>query len=106
MRLLSLLLLLCLSAGGASVSLIWDNSPDPTVIATRIYWGTASSNWTNFVSVPMPTNTVTVSNLLSGTTYYFVAIATDGVSNAVPSNEASTHIPPDHPNNLRIKSVQ
>lgn len=84
------------------VSLAWSNSPTPTVIATRIYYGVASGSYTNHLSVSVPSNTCTISNLQCGATYYFTAVATDGVDEAPPSNEVSTRIKPGKATGLTI----
>lgn len=94
------LLLCCLSCFAGTnpttgwVSLSWSNSPSPTVTETRIYYGVTTGTYTNFLSVPMPQNTCSVSNLACGFRYYFVAVASDGVDEAPPSNEVNAKIRP------------
>ena len=59
------------------VTLAWDPSPSTNVIANyKIYYGGASATYTNAVSAGTNT-TVSVSNLVEGTTYYFAATAVD-----------------------------
>jgi len=56
----------------ASVTLAWNPSADPTITGYNIYYGGASYNYTNEISVGDATN-VTISGLIPGTTYYFAA---------------------------------
>lgn len=77
-------LILCSCAvftNAAQVTLAWDsptNNVDRTrltdLAGSRLYYGTASGSYTNFVDVGRM-NTATVSNLTDGTTYYFAATA-------------------------------
>ena len=55
-----------------SVTLAWNPSSDPTVVGYKIYYGGASGNYTNTLSVGNATN-ITVSGLVPGDTYYFAA---------------------------------
>jgi hypothetical protein len=57
-----------------SVTLAWDPSPDPTVVGYKVYYGVASLTYTNVIDVGDATS-VTISNLVEGTTYYFAATA-------------------------------
>ena len=60
-----------------TVTLAWDPSSGTNVIANyNIYYGGASSTYTNVVSAGTAT-TVSVSNLIEGCTYYFAATAVD-----------------------------
>jgi hypothetical protein len=73
----NLLILLALLIGldhatAASVSLGWTPSSDTNVVGYNIYYGTASGNYTNKTAVG-DVATVTISNLICGTTYYFAA---------------------------------
>ncbi len=55
----------------ANVVLAWDAVTSSGVVGYKVYWGAASGDYTNVVSV---TNlTVTISNLVRGVTYYFAA---------------------------------
>ncbi|HWW01967.1 MAG TPA: Ig-like domain-containing protein [Candidatus Acidoferrum sp.] len=57
---------------GATVTLAWDPSTDPTVVGYNVYSGTSSRVYT--ASAPAGTNTlITLSNLSVGATYYFAA---------------------------------
>lgn len=76
------------NAWSASVALSWNPSPDNTVVAYKIYYGTESGNYPNSASVGNVTNT-TLTGLLNGTTYYFAAVAIDDLgSESLLSNEA------------------
>jgi|ERR1700733_8243532 len=77
----------------ATVSLGWDPSSDTNVVGYNIYYGTASSNYTYKVAVGNIMAT-TLSNLTSGTTYYFAATAFDASGNESDfSNEATFIVP-------------
>lgn len=96
-----------------SVTLAWDQSPDPTVSGYNLYWGTQArtnsvSFYTNSVPVPGVSNTsCTISNLVRGTTYYFAAtcVATNGLE-SLYSAEVSyrTLSLPPAPLNLTVRS--
>jgi hypothetical protein len=73
---LSLVGILSFSASGASVTLAWDPSPDPTAVGYYVYHGVTSRNYPNKVNVGNVT-TCTISNLVEGTTYYFAATTYD-----------------------------
>jgi hypothetical protein len=90
------------SSAAGSVTLAWDASPGTNVIANyKIYYGAASATYTNVVAAG--TNlTVSISNLVTGTTYYFAATAVDtsGLESDY-STEVSTMIrPPNQPPTL------
>lgn len=59
-----------------SVSLVWDINPDPNVINYIVYQGPKSNVYTNRVSAGK-TNFLTIPNLPSGATNYFVVVAED-----------------------------
>jgi hypothetical protein len=71
-----------------SVTLAWSESPDQSVTGYRVYFGAASQQYTNSVTVGKVEQAV-ITNLVSGTTYYFAATAYDaaGVESDF-SNEA------------------
>lgn len=70
-----LLLLSCLSAFAApSVKLEWDANTEPDLAGYIIYYGLAPGTYTNQTDVGNVTNR-TVTNLVAGATYYFVATA-------------------------------
>jgi hypothetical protein len=62
--------------GQSSVTLAWDPSPDSTIAGYRLYEGVASQTYSNVIDVGNAT-TVTVSNLVSGVTYFFAVTAYD-----------------------------
>ena len=88
---------LCSLVAGTA-TLAWDPSSGTDVITNyNIYYGVASATYTNVV--PAGTNTtVSISNLVDGTTYYFAATAVDtfGLESAY-SSEASALIPANKP---------
>jgi len=60
-----------------SVTLAWDRSAGTNAIANyNVYYGVASATYTNVVAAGTNT-TVSISNLVNGTTYYFTATAVD-----------------------------
>ena len=61
---------------GQSITLAWNQSTDPTVAGYNIYYGGASGNYTNTLSVGNATN-ATITGLAQGTTYYFAATTYD-----------------------------
>jgi hypothetical protein len=78
---------------GQSVSLAWGPSVDPSVVGYNIYDGVASQTYTNKISAGNVTS-VTISNLVEGTTYYFVVTAYNAVGlESPPSNEVSYFVP-------------
>src|ERR1039457_4412832 len=65
------------SLAAGTVTLAWDPDSGPdTVTNYNIYYGAASATYTNTVAAGANT-TITVSNLVDSTTYYFAATAVD-----------------------------
>lgn len=90
-------LLLCLISRGAtsasSVSLSWNPSPDPSVVGYNLYYGAASDDYTNVISVGNATNAV-VLGLTGGDTYYFAVTAYDAYGDESDfSNQISYLVP-------------
>lgn len=90
----------------ANVTLAWNASAETNMgpLSYTIFYGPASAAYTN--SVPAGTNlTVTVSNLVRGSTCYFavIATATNGLVSP-PSNEVSYRppLPPPPPTVFRV----
>lgn len=85
------------------VKLAWKESPSPDVIGYRVYYGTASGNYTASVVVGNVTK-ATVPGLEHGTTYFLAvsAISSDGQESAI-SNEVS-FLPGLHQTKLRFTS--
>ncbi len=83
--------------GGNSVTLAWNPSPDFNVIGYRLYYGTASHNYTGMISVGLSA-TASMPNLAEGTTYFFAvtAVNSTGLESAY-SNEASYAVPGTRP---------
>lgn len=90
----------CLEGFSAEVTLIWEPSPEETVEAYRIYYGTSSRSYLGFVETDADHH-ARLTSLLDGVTYYFAATAVtkDGAesdfSNEVEwvSPEAAEHVP-------------
>jgi hypothetical protein len=78
---------------GQSVKLGWVQSTDPTVTGYKIYYGGTSGHYTNIVDVGNKT-LATISNLVEGRTYYFVATAYTVLGmESLPSNELAYKVP-------------
>lgn len=77
----------------SSVTLAWNPSPSTNVVSYKIYYGTASGQYGNSVSVTGSTNVV-VTGLAQGSTYYFAATAVDVQGDQSPfSNESAYFVP-------------
>ena len=76
-----------------NVTLAWNPSTDPAAVGYNLYYGGASGDYTNTISVGNATN-VTVSALVEGTTYYFAATTYNSVGVESPfSNEVFYSVP-------------
>ncbi len=76
-----------------NVTLAWNPSTDSTVAGYKIYYGSASGNYTNVVDVGNVTN-ATISGLVEGVTYYFAATCYNSSGIQSPfSNEVSYTVP-------------
>jgi len=88
-----LILAMCLALGGAasaaSVALAWYPSPDTNVVGYALYYGTSSGNYSARLDVQSQLAT-SISNLVAGTTYYFVVTAyTAEQLESLPSDEVA-----------------
>lgn len=82
-------LLIPAQATAYSLTLAWNASPSPDIAGYQVYYGTASGNYTNSLTVGNVT-TATVSGLAAGVTYYFAVSATTAIGLASTlSNPAS-----------------
>ena len=81
----------------ANVTLAWNPGSDPIVAGFNIYYGRASGVYTNKISVGTATS-LTISNLIPGTTYYFAAstYSAAGAESAL-SGEVSYIVPAPPP---------
>src|SRR5574337_1872906 len=61
----------------STVTLAWNASTSTNIAGYKIYYGTSSHNYTGTLSVSNATSGI-ISNLATGTTYYFAATAIDG----------------------------
>ena len=76
-----------------SVTLSWDTSTATNVAGYKIYYGTVSKKYPNGVGVGN-TNTVTITGLVQGTTYYFAASSYNSAGmESTLSNEAQYTVP-------------
>lgn len=78
-----------------TATLQWDASPDPRVIAYRVYWGTAPRTYSQALGagVLVTGTSHTVPALASGATYYFAVTAVGDGQESGYSNEASKAFP-------------
>lgn len=89
-----------------SVILSWNPSVDHSVVGYNVYYGTASGVYSQIIPVGNVTS-VTVSNLVTGVTYFFVVTAVDSVGlESLPSNELSYTVPsPASPTVLALAKI-
>lgn len=81
------------ATGTQSVTLEWNPSTNADIVSYNIYYGGASGDYTNVLSVGIATN-LTISGLLDGATYYFAATAVDSSdSESAFSNQTSYTVP-------------
>jgi len=82
----------------ANVTLAWTPTGDPSVVGYRVYQGVASQTYTNMIDVGNATS-VTVSNLVGGTTYYFAVTSYTSAGVESPFSGEITYTPglPLHP---------
>lgn len=78
------------STGSQNFLLTWDANPEPDIQGYKVFYGTASRNYTTNIDVGNVTS-YTVTGLPSGQTYYFAIKAMDTTGNlSVFSNEVNT----------------
>jgi hypothetical protein len=76
-----------------NISLTWMPSSTLQACSYAVYYGTASGSYDYRFDVGTNTS-ATVSNLVTGLTYYFVVVSVDSNSDeSMPSNEASYSVP-------------
>ncbi len=91
---------------GNSVTANWIAVPEVSLTNYRVYWGTASGNYSNNRELPNTANTFQVTGLQPGTRYYFrlTAIYSDNRVETDLYNEISIvprdTTPPDFPTNF------
>ena len=90
----------------ASVTLAWNASTDPIVVGYNIYYGSVTGVYTNEVNCGNATN-FTISGLVSGVTYHFVATTYSSGGLESPFSSECVYTvpnpvpPPAAPTNLR-----
>src|SRR5689334_23370161 len=62
-------------AGAQSVTLAWNANTETNLAGYRLYYGPAPRNYSGHVQVVAPVTAGTVTNLVSGRTYYFAVTA-------------------------------
>jgi len=90
-------------AAGQKVSFSWAPNSEPDLAGYRLYYGTASHNYTQVLNVGN-TNRATVSNLVAGATYYFALRAYDilGLESGFTSELVYSVPVPEPPATLQI----
>jgi hypothetical protein len=87
------LLAAALSCRGASVSLLWDPSPDTNAVGYAVYYGAVGTLGPNRIDVGDVTN-APVNSLQPGFTYFFYVTAYDSARNeSDPSNVINYTVP-------------
>ena len=83
----------CFVSAAANVTLGWSPVTDPSIAGYEVHYGTASRTYSQVVTVGN-TNSVTITNLIPGRTYYFAASSYDtaGIQSGL-SNEARYTVP-------------
>jgi hypothetical protein len=90
---LVLFALCCVKANADSLVLDWSPSPSSSVVGYDVYYGTSSGIYLYETNVGSATQ-ATISNLVPGVTYYFVATAYDAQGNqSLFSSEISYTVP-------------
>jgi hypothetical protein len=89
---LSLNLILPRPARAAQVTLTWDAVSDSSLRGYKIYYGTASKNYTTSIDVKNVTS-YTITGLGDGTTYYFAVTAYSSTAQSAFSGEVSYSTP-------------
>jgi hypothetical protein len=90
--------------GYQSLTLSWTPSSDPYVIGYHIYYGENSGGYDHMVSVSNA-DSVTITGLVEGWTYYFVATSVNAVGlESLPSNQVSYSVPGTRLNITRIST--
>ena len=106
-RVFFFLLCLALSASaafGAAVRLAWDRNPELYVAGYKVHYGTATNSYPNVIDTGIAT-TVAISNLVEGTTYYFVVTAYSLLRAESDFSQPLVYqVPGLPPNSLFIKS--
>lgn len=74
------------TTGTAAVTLSWNRNTETDLSFYRVYYGTSSRNYSNSIGVGMTTSS-TISNLTSGTIYYFAITAVDTSGNQSPYSQ-------------------
>ena len=80
----------------ATLTLLWEHSPDPTVAGYVVSYGTQSGVYTTTVRVALVT-TASIGNLVEGTTYYFSVQSYNGKGEVGPRSPEVSGVAPKLP---------
>lgn len=89
-------------AFGATVRLAWDRNPELYVAGYKVHYGAATNSYPNVIDTGTAT-AVAISNLVEGTTYYFVVTAYSILHTESDFSQPLVY-PVPGPTNLFIKS--
>jgi hypothetical protein len=93
LRLLIALVLLIATSPASAIVLAWDPNDEPDVAGYRVYYGTASGDYSEVVDVGNATSTP-IEGLLPGATYFFVVTAYNStLLESLPSEEIAYSVP-------------
>lgn len=106
LQLVGLLLFSLASAGATeSVTLVWDQNPEPDIAGYRVYYGSSSNTYTNQIDVGNAITT-TVANLETGSTYFFAVTAYNlAGAESLPSHEIMFPAPPKRLSNVSTRAL-
>jgi len=82
-----------IAKASSSVDLAWDGNPDPSVVGYNVYYGGASGDYTNVISVGDVTN-ANIGGLTEGKTYYFAVTAYDSYGDESAFSAETIYIVP------------
>ena len=88
-----------------SVTLVWDQNPEPDIAGYRVYYGTSSNTYTNQIDVGNAITT-TVANLETGSTYFFAVTAYNlAGAESLPSHEIMFPAPQKRLSNVSTRAL-
>jgi hypothetical protein len=87
-----------------SVTLAWDPSSNPNVVAYHLYYGAASGKYTNFIALGLSTQ-ATVTQLAAGTVYYFAATTIDSTGLESDFSPEAVYRPAAPPSTITLSGL-
>jgi Fibronectin type III domain len=89
---------------GQSVTLAWDPSLDTNVVGYNVYYWAASQTYTNMINAGNATS-ATISGLIPGMTYCFVATAYDNSGEESVFSGEISYLVPGGPPTVKLRGV-